>query len=314
MSTIEVFLWSAMTGAALLLTCAAAVASVRTPTLAAMRGLALISLISASAVLMSGLPEHLLEIADPRAWLPFKITLPPLSGALCLVYLGSWLGITAEERGAQRWVTLGSLCSWLGGLTVLAAFYAWPQLTLTQLVMASCAVNMVPVLIAIGLTARNMLQGDGLASWMLLACLSLAVMVLGMYAKGAGVQASVGEWAVVASSLLVYLSLAIGLTVTRFQHEKRLERMALGNTAIDPITGLSIGSVLISKMDDAMWRTARAGHDAAMVAIWIQNLYEHNESGGGDTVLEIRQRLTAAVRRAVGFKEVLGSCYPAQCA
>lgn len=306
MSTLELFLWSGMTGAASLLTCTAAAAALRAPTVAAWRGLALIGLISASAILMSGLPEFLLGITDARTLLPLKITIGPFSGALCLVYLSSWLGITAEERGANRWVTLGSLCSWLGGLAVLALWYARPDISVVQLLTASGVVNMVPVLVAIGLTVRNMVLGDALARWMLIACTSLAAMVLGLYAKGLGLSAPVWVWLIVTAATMLYLLLAVGLTIARYQSERRLERIAQGNTATDPITGLPVGSVLLTKVDDAMWRSARLGRDTVMMAIWVNNLYELNETGGNETVQEIRQRLTATVRRAVGFKDVVG--------
>jgi GGDEF domain-containing protein len=304
--TIELAVWAAMTGSAALLTTTAAVAALLLRTAAAWRGLALIGLISASAVLMSGLPEYLLHITDPGVALPLKLTLGPLSGALCLMYLANWLGITAEERGAQRWVTLGSLCSWVGGLAVLCALYLLPGLSTAELLMASGAVNMVPVVVAIGLTVRNMLLGDALARWMLIACVSLAVMVLGLYAKGLGLLLGVWVWLAVAGAAMAYLVMAVGLTMLRYQHERRLQRIAQGNTSTDPITGLSVGSVLLTKADDAMWRSARLGRDAAVLAVWVNNLYELNETGGNETVQEIRLRLTTSMRRAVGFKDVVG--------
>jgi GGDEF domain-containing protein len=305
-NTIELAIWAAMAGSAGLLTTTAAVAALLLRTAAAWRGLALIGLISASAVLMSGLPEHLLHITDPRLALPLKLTLGPLSGALCLMYLANWLGITAEERGAQRWVTLGSLCSWVGGLAVLAALYALPGLSTADLLMGSSAVNMVPVVVAIGLTVRNMLLGDALAHWMLLACVCLAAMVLGLYAKGLGLLLGLWVSLAVAGAAMAYLVMAVGLTMLRYQHEQRLQRIAQGNTSTDPITGLSVGSVLLTKADDAMWRSARLGRDAAVLAVWVNNLYELNETGGNETVQEIRLRLTTSMRRAVGFKDVVG--------
>lgn len=310
MKTIELAIWAAMAGAAGLLTCSAAVAALFSRTAAAWRGLALIGLISVSAVLMSGLPEHLLHL-DAGAVLPLKLALGPLSGALCLVYLGSWLGITSEEQAAQRWVSRGSLCSWVGGVLVLCALYAGAgvfgaAVPTDYLMLASGAANMVPVLVAIGLTARSMALGDDLAGWMLVACASLAAMVLGLYAKGLGLPLSNWVWLVVAGASMAYLVMAVGLTILRYQHERRLQRIAQGNTAIDAITGLPVGSVLLTKAEHAMWRSARMGRDSAVVAVWINNLYDLNDQGGSDTVLEIRQRLTAGVRRAVGFKDVVG--------
>lgn len=313
MSTIELAIWAAMTGSAALLTTTAAAGAMLMRTAAAWRGLALIGLISASAVLMSGLPEHLLGITDPRVALPLKLALGPLAGALCLIYLASWLGITPEERGAQRCVSLGALCSWLGGVLVLGALYLQPGLTPQHLLLASGAVNMVPVVVAMGLTVRSMFLGDALAHWMLLACVSLAVMVVGLYAKGLGLMPGAWVWFLVAGAAMAYLVMAVGLTMLRYQDEKRLKRIARGNTATDLITGLPVGSVLLTKADHAMWRSARLGRDAAVLAVWVNNLYALNETGGNETVQEIRQRLTASVRRAAGFKDVVGQmqarCY-----
>jgi hypothetical protein len=60
----EVVIWSAMMGALLLLASVSAVDVVRLGNVAAWRGLGFVLLTGASSVVMSGLPEYLLDITD----------------------------------------------------------------------------------------------------------------------------------------------------------------------------------------------------------------------------------------------------------
>jgi hypothetical protein len=41
-----------------------------------------------------------------------------------------------------------------------------------------------------------------------------------------------------------------------------------------------MGFVLASKVDDAMWRSARADMDTAVVAVWLKNLYVLSDKAG----------------------------------
>jgi GGDEF domain-containing protein len=69
---------------------------------------------------------------------------------------------------------------------------------------------------------------------------------------------------------------------------------------------LPIGSMLLSKVDDAMWRSARQGRDSAVIAVWLNNIYDLSDDAGHEIEHEIRVRLTALLRQAVGFRNVVG--------
>lgn len=306
MSTLELVVWSAMAGALLLLASAAVVGVVRLRSVPAWRGLSFVTLSGTSSIIMSGMPEYVLQIADPYTLLPFKLVLGPFSGAMSLVYLGNWLGLTREERVTSMAINLGSMASWIGGLVVLGIALTQSDVPVNYLLAASCLVTMVSPIVSIAASVRNALLGDSLAFWMAIGCGFLAVMVLGLYAKGLGIDAPVEVWALVAVVTVTFFVITTTLTILRTQNEKRLQRMARGNTGNDLVTGLSIGSVLMSKVDDAMWRSARMGRDSAVLAVWLNNLYDMNERGGQDVEHEIRNRLTATLRRAVGFKDVVG--------
>jgi GGDEF domain-containing protein len=75
---------------------------------------------------------------------------------------------------------------------------------------------------------------------------------------------------------------------------------------MDEITGLPIGSLLISKVDDALWRSYRMESESAVLAVWLDNLYSLNDDAGHYIEHEIRSRLTANLRQAVGFRNVVG--------
>jgi GGDEF domain-containing protein len=96
------------------------------------------------------------------------------------------------------------------------------------------------------------------------------------------------------------------LTLVRNQSLKRLTRLALGNNLMDEITGLPIGSMLLSKADDVLWRSYRMESESAVIALWLNNLYALNDDAGHYIEHEIRSRLTATLRRAVGFRNVVG--------
>lgn len=290
----------------LLLASAALSDVVRMRSVPAWRGLAFILISGASTIIMSGMPEHVLQIANPHTLLPFKMVLGPFSGALSLVYLGNWLGLTREERVTSMAINISSMASWVGGLLLLGLALTQTDISLNYLLAASGLVTMIAPIVSISACVRSALMGDTLAHWMALACCFSAVMVLGLYTKGLGIDAPPWGWGIVATVTVAFFMITSALTIVRLQNERRLQRMARGNTGKDMVTGLAVGSVLMAQVDDAMWRSARMGRDGAVLAVWLNNLYDLNERGGQDAEHEIRNRLTATLRRAVGFKDVVG--------
>lgn len=295
-----------MLGALLLLSFAAAADVLRSGSLPAWRGLAFVLLTSGSSLLMTGLPEYILGISDTRLALPAKVALGPLSGALALTYLGIWMGMVAEDRLQRLLSVAGSFMLLFAavGMSILAL--SNPAMQESTLLATSGAVSLVAAFMAGTVALRGMLMGDPLARWMLIACGCLSVMVSGLYAKGLRLTANPWIWVLTALATVLYFFIVIVLTLTRNRSQKRLQKIAQGDHSQDDITGLHTGSVLLSKVDDAMWRSLRAGKETAIVAIWLNNLYALNDQAGQHIEHEIRMRLTANLRRAVGSRNVIG--------
>jgi hypothetical protein len=118
--TIEIVIWSALFGALLLLVLGALADALRARVLSAWRGLAFVLLTSTEVLLLTGLPEYLVQITDPHFLLPLKIAFGPLTGALSLIYLGVWLGMNFEDRLIKTLLVWGAQGSFWSGIGILS--------------------------------------------------------------------------------------------------------------------------------------------------------------------------------------------------
>ncbi len=310
MNSLDTSLWAAMAGALMLMLVAAVGDLVRTRSLPAFRGVAFVALTGASAVLMSGLPELLLGINDESVLLPAKLAMPPLSGALTLTYLGLWLGVPTNGQGADRWIFMVSAITTLAGMGLMLASLVSDHLLPQYLLIASAVIIALPIALSLILTLRYARMGDALAGWMTLAAVLMTVMITGLYSQALHLDLGPMLEAVTAISTIAFFVITTVLTLQRNAMQAKLKRIAQGNTATDAVTGLPTGSVLLSKVDDALWRGARVGKDSAVLALWVHNLYALNEEAGIEAEHEIRARLTAVLRQAVGFRNTVGLLQP----
>ncbi len=306
MQTNEIVIWAAMGGAWLMLTTVAAIDAVRIMTLPAWRGVSFLVLIGISALLMTGLPEHMLDITDENFLLPAKMTLGPITGAVAVSYLGIWLGVTADNKGVGRVLFWTSVLTALSAMVVLVmhvAVSAWP---VRQGLAISGTITLLSVIVSALVSARTAVLGDKLAWGMTLACLCMVMMVAGLYSKGMHLPLGDAVWALTAVAAVANFVMTTGLTFMRNLAQKKLQRIARDKTTYDLVTGLPIGSVLLSKVDDALWRGARVGNDSAVMAIWVDNLYAYHDQASTEIEQELRTRITAIVRQCVGFRNVVG--------
>jgi GGDEF domain-containing protein len=302
----EVVIWSAMMGALLLLALVSAVDVVRLGNVAAWRGLGFVLLTGVSSVVMSGLPEYLLDITDERLLLPAKVAMGPLSGALTLSYLGIWFGQGFEDRLLRRLIVYGAFITFMAAVGMVAWVYVSPAVSPRIHLGVSAGINIFTALIAGMAAVRGTMLGDRQARWLSLASLFLTVLVIGLYSKGMRLDAGPWAWSLTAVCTAAYFLVVTMLTVVRNESLKQLARLARGNSLLDEITGLPIGSMLISKVDDALWRSFRMESESAVLALWVNNLYALNDDAGHYIEHEIRSRLTANLRQAVGFRNVVG--------
>jgi len=109
MEAFENVIWAVMLGGLLTIGTMAVVDVALTRTLVAWRGLVFMTVTGTSCVLLSGLPEDLFPGLPAIPLLAMKSSMGPLSGAMVLLYLKQWLGVSAEDRQVHHIIHWGSL-------------------------------------------------------------------------------------------------------------------------------------------------------------------------------------------------------------
>lgn len=304
MPTGEMAIWSAMSGVLLTLAVVATFDMASRPTRAAVRAWVSMLLTGGICVLMSGLPDALWPWWSWIDWLPVKATLGPLCGALVMTYLGFWSGLRREDLLVRRMMEPGAAVLVTGtfGLLglVVAGFDALTVLPLTA------ALNGVAVLMGVLIAVRSVTLGDALARWMVMACLCLAQMTAGLYAKGLGMDMGNVYWALTAGATVGYFATVVVLVRGRNREYRRLRRLASGQSPTVESPTLPCGAQLVARIEDALWRSMRMDRPCLVAAVSVSNLYAYREAGAGDPTGEILVALAARIRQRVGFRNVVG--------
>lgn len=278
--------------------------------IASWRGLVFVLLLGSSSVLMTSLPTLWFPDLSAPLLLALKASLGPLCGALALSYLGLWLGAATEDRIVYYTLTWGAAV--LAGASVVLAYWAlhYQGLRPTEVVEVAAIASGIAMLLGLAVTARAYALGDQLAGWMVVACLFLAGMILGLYAYTLHpVWFGWKGMALTAFCTVAHFLVVTALTVQRNRQARQLQRLAGLAQGADPATGLPTGSVLLSKVDDAFWRSARRHGDCTVVCVHLQNLYELGESAGHRVDQQILSTITARIRQG-GWVSLRGGAVP----
>lgn len=311
MSIVETAIWSAMLGGLLTLAALALgdVLGNRSPDAA--RNLFFVLVPGAACLVMTGLPEQLFPALPDRALMVLKAGLGPAASGVALHFLGRWLGGSRGDALARR------ITHW-GGAAVVAAAVVLALITsqvsredFRPLLMAAAVLNMLPVLLGMVAAMRATKLGDPLARWMLLALVCLALAVGGLYANALG-PPGLGLLAQLLTAVLVvtYFLMASVLGLLRNRHNRQLARLSRLQVGADPVTGLLTGSGLLAEVEHVFWRTGRQHGECTVVCLYVGNLYELSESAGRGVEQQIQLTLAARIRRAAGFRCVVGLYQP----
>jgi GGDEF domain-containing protein len=311
MNTLEIVVWSLMLGGLLTIGAMAVVDVVLHGNLAAWRGLVFMAVTGSSCALLSGLPEDLFPGLPVVPVLILKASLGPLSGAMVLAYLGQWLGTAAEDRLVHYTIVWGSVGLVFTAvlLTILSTLFAETQSA--EILLLAASVNALSVLLATLTAARAAQLGDKLARTMVLGCLFLAISMAGLYSHQ--LDPTNGDplvRAATAFSTVVFFLVMVLLGIRRNRQIRKLEHLAGLSQGMDPATGLPRGSLLLSKVDDAFWRSARLNTSCTVICLHLRNLYELSEEAGHSVEQQILSAMAARIRRAVGFRCVVGLYHP----
>lgn len=309
--TSELIVWSCMLGGLLTLATVALADVLMNRSIASWRGLVFVLMLGSCAVLMTSLPALWFPELPASVLLTLKASMGPLCGALSLIYLGLWLGAATEDHLVYYSLAWGATV--LIGTAVLLAFWAlnYEGPNPEQVVEVAAGFSAGAMLLALGVSVRAHALGDALARWMVVACFFLAGMILGLYTYT--LHPTWFGWqgmALTACCTVAHFLLATALAVRRNRQNRRLLRLAGLAQGADPATGLPTGSVLLSKVDDAFWRGARMHGQCTVVCLHLHNLYELGESAGHRVDQQILTSIAARIRRAVGFRCVVGLYHP----
>ena len=275
------------------------------------RNLLFVLIAGASCVILTGLLEVLFPGLSSRVVMLLKLSTGPLSSVVALSFLGIWLGGMREDVIVHRITAWGYSTLFFFALALGALAVQSSSQDFHQLLQASAAITLVAVLLGLIATVRAAMLGDPLARWMVLACVCMAVMTAGLYSKGLGVEGfGLGTWILTAVCTVAYFLIATALIITRIRQGRRLARLARLQLGADPATGLPTGSILLSKVEHAFWRTARFGGDCTVVCLHLRNLYELGDAAGHGVEHQILVAVAARIRRAAGFRCVVGLYHP----
>lgn len=311
MGIAENTVWSMMAGGLLALALAAAGDALLTRSVGAVRNTLLILAIGITAVVLSGLTEILWPTLSGRPLLALQVGLAPLSCALGLRFLGIWLHGGNEDRRIRRltaWGAHGMLAATLA--LVLAALLGGPQQDTTVLwfsALAGALMVALVLVVAVGATV----QGDPLARWLILAGIVQAGMTSGLYLHALKVPGIGLGWSIfTAACTVVFALIVMMLIIVRNRENRRLARLARLETGVDPATGLATGAKLLSEIEHVFWRTGRLRGQCVVLCVYLGNLYELGEALGRTGDNQILAATAARLRRAVGFRCVVGLYQP----
>lgn len=280
---------------------------------AAFLGFSYMALLTLYAFALCGLLELFFPRTPPTLLRVLQVALGPVCCAVALGISGRWLNAKADDGWIFR------ALPWFMHLMVLgAAALALVTLLLSPeyqstLLVASAAICFATV----GYTGACSLQayrmGDRLAIWIAPTAVAMAIAILGLYSQAMR-PGSLTEpaTALTVCATIAYVLMIGTLSIMRTRKTKRLERLAGLHIGTDPATGLPTGSALIAKVDDSFWRSARNGMACNVVCMHLHNLYELGDVAGHGVENQIALTMSARIRRAVGFRCVVG-LYHARC-
>lgn len=311
MNIAELTVWTLMSGGLLSLTLIALGYTVANLGIASLRQLLFVILFSLQCLLLSGLAEFWLPGLPPQWLLVLQVGIGPMSSALGLHLLGIWLGGAREDRLVYGITTWGARLLQIAALVLMLTAALHDGADPAHLLLIAGAVAMSPVLPGIVMALRAHALGDPLSRWMALACTVLLVMIAGLHLHALKTTGfGLGSWILTAISAMLFLLITIGLSLVRERTNRRLARLAHLETGLEPATGLPAGTQLLSDVEHALWRAGRKQGKCAVICLYLGNLYAAADALGHTVDNQILAATAARIRRAAGFRCVVGLYQP----
>ncbi len=311
MQSLENVVWSVMLGGLLTIGTMAVIDVLRSRSLSSWRSLVFLFITASSCVLLSGLPEDLFPWLPATPVLILKASLGPLSGAMVLLYLGQWLGSAADDRLVFHTISSGSKALVICAVLITGMSTVLPHDYEKEILLFAAILSALAVLMATVTSLRAAQLGDRMARDMTIGCMFMAISTSGLYAHQLLVDnTDFVLWVLSAFSTVMFFLTMVNLAIRHNRQIRRLERLSGISQGMDPATGLPRGSVLLSKVDDAFWRSARLKTSCTVICLHLRNLYELSDDAGHHVDQQILAAMSARMRRAVGFRCVVGLYHP----
>lgn len=311
MDMAESIVWAVMAGGLASLVLLTAADALVSRSLGALRNLMLVATMSIVAVVLSGLPEFLFPHLPKRLGMVLQASIGPLACGLGLRFTGLWIGGDREDPVFYRITILGCYGMLLGTLGLGVAALEVSPAHFQQVLLVSAFVTGFAVLLFMLIAVRSALLGDPLARWLVLACFILTGMVGGLYLHMLKVEGfGLGTWILTATCSVVFVLIVMMLIFVRTRQLRRLARLARLEMGKDPVTGLLVGAKLLTDVEHVFWRTGRLRGQCFVVCIYLSNLYELGDSMGRTIDNQILAATAARIRRAVGFRCLVGLYHP----
>jgi GGDEF domain-containing protein len=311
MNTSEITIWSAMMGGLITLALLSIADVWVNRTVASWRGLFFLIVTGSTSMVLCDLPSYLFEDISPIFLMVLRCSLGPLSGAISLNYLGLWLGHTAEDTRIGATIVGGSILLAVSAVVLGVIASTSPIEKEYDLLVFGAISTCSAVVMALYVSVRASNLGDPLARWMVVAGFFLAITVAGLFTNALAPEyMNLYSQSFTAFSVVAFVLVVVALTISRNRLLSKLSRLAGLAEGVDGTTGLPTGSVLMSKIDDALWRSTRTNGECAVICVQLRNLYELGEVAGHGVEHQILAAMSARIRRAVGFRCVVGLYHP----
>jgi GGDEF domain-containing protein len=311
MNISEMVIWSAMLGGLLTLTLAALADLVVHRTSASIRSLCFLLLNGSCFVLLSGLPQASFAEFPSASLMTLQLGWAPLGGALALTCLGQLLGESAEDPAVHYTIVWGASALVVSAIGMATLWSLSAGQFPREFLFAAAGINAFSVLLSTGTVLRAARLGDTLGREMVMPGLFLSLAVAGLHSNLLFHEAT-GPVTRTLTALctIIFFLILLKLGFRHSHRTRKLDRLAGMSQETDAATGLPQGSVLLSKVDDAFWRSARLNTQCTVICLHLRNLYELSETAGHAVDMQILHSMTARIRRAVGFRCVVGLYHP----
>ena len=307
----ELAVWTVMLGGLATLAAVALVFAILVRSAHALRYLAFVTLTGLSSLMRTGLLESLLPEIPVGMLSLLKVCAGPLSAALVIRYMSIWLGGPQVDPAVHRLAFWGSAAMLLAALILGVLVFVVRDDQFYRLLRASAIITAVAAVIGLASSLRAAGMGDPLAGWAALAAASLTVGLFGLYAHSVRLPGfGLGTWILTVSCMLVYFLVASVVAILRIRDSQRLDRLARLDAGADPATGLPTGSMLLADVEHAFWRARHFRKECTLVCLHVSNLYALGQAAGRGVEHQIQAALAARIRRAAGFRCIVGLYHP----